>query len=316
MLTSADETDLLIPLFGGGEGDARFTPFLERLMRRTRADHAALVLDDREFSAGRAAAGLARLVRAARLRPGRVYALAELADGDGFDGGDARVLRLGGSAGAAWLVIARGGECSAADAALLSALAPYVGIALGQYRAAHHRAAQGRAASAALARAGAGWILFDADGRVVEADPALAARGDAIGLRLRPGERVAGVAAALAELDTADSCALVLHADPRVEAVIVSSDAPGAAALALCRFARWGGGAEQRNFARLTGLPRREAEFAVALARGASIAEAAAALGLTIETARNYSKQVYAKLGLRGQADLVRRFHESAASLA
>jgi DNA-binding NarL/FixJ family response regulator len=116
---------------------------------------------------------------------------------------------------------------------------------------------------------------------------------------------------------------LVLHADPRVEAVIVCSDAPGAAALALCRFARAAGrfaragdGAEQRNFARLTGLPRREAEFAVALARGASIAEAAAELGLTIETARNYSKQVYAKLGLRGQADLVRRFHESAASLA
>ena len=52
------------------------------------------------------------------------------------------------------------------------------------------------------------------------------------------------------------------------------------------------------------------------LARGRSIAEAGAALGLTIETARNYSKRIYAKLGLRGQAELVRRFYERGASLA
>jgi DNA-binding CsgD family transcriptional regulator len=38
-------------------------------------------------------------------------------------------------------------------------------------------------------------------------------------------------------------------------------------------------------------------------------------MGLTIETARNYSKKLYAKLGVRGQAELVRLVYESSAVL-
>ena len=56
----------------------------------------------------------------------------------------------------------------------------------------------------------------------------------------------------------------------------------------------------------LFGLLPSEARLAWLLAQATSIAEAAAALGLTIETARNYSKKIYAKTGARGQADLVR----------
>ncbi len=311
MLTSADETDLLLPLFGGGQARAPFAAFLGRLLRRTQADHAALVLDEGEFAAGPARVELAGLIRAARLRPGRVYALSELSGG-GEIGGDARVLRLTGGEAPAWLVLAREAECSAADAALLSALGPYVAAALAQYRAAQRHAALEQAASTALERAGAGWILLDAEGRVIEIDPALATSGEAVGLRLRPGERLPGAAAVLA----AGGGALVLHGAPRIEALLVPSDLPGAAALALCRIARAEGDPPGHAFAALSGLPPREAEFAVALARGGSIADAGAALGLTLETARNYSKQVYAKLGLRGQADLVRRFYESGASLA
>ena len=43
-----------------------------------------------------------------------------------------------------------------------------------------------------------------------------------------------------------------------------------------------------------------------AMAQGRSIAEAAQDLGLTVETARNYSKKIYSKTGAGGQADLVR----------
>lgn len=325
MLTSADETDLLLPLFDSDRGPAPFAGFLARLLRRARVDHAALVLEDEAFLAGQPAPGLVRQIREAGLRPGRVYALSELgaAAVPGSEAaelelvvGDARVLRLAVGGVPAWLVIASAGECSAADAALLSALGPYVAIALTQYRAARSHAARERAASVALDRAGAGWVLFDGDGRVVAADPALAGRAEAAGLRLRAGDRIAGVAAAIAGRRAGGGSALTIHAAPRIEALLVPSDVPGAAALALCRFARDTAGASHRNFAELSGLPPREAEFAVALARGASIAEAGAALGLTLETARNYSKQVYAKLGLRGQADLVRRFYESGASLA
>lgn len=49
-----------------------------------------------------------------------------------------------------------------------------------------------------------------------------------------------------------------------------------------------------------------EARLAAALAGGDRLADAAARLGLTIETARNYSKKIFAKTGTRGQPDLVR----------
>ncbi|WP_374527509.1 helix-turn-helix transcriptional regulator [Novosphingobium sp.] len=308
MLTSADETDLLIPLLGGGADGARFASFLDRLIRRTQADTAALVLEGAVFERGEGLGTLVQCIRAAGLRRGRVYALAELTDEDGC-ADDARVLRLPGD-DPAWLAITRADGCRAADSALLSALAPYVGMALRQFRAEQRHAAQAAASAAAFERAGAGWLLLDAEGRVVEVGPGLAERFEAAGLRLRVGERLGGFVPGDAPR------AAVLSVAPRIEAVLMPSDLPGAATMALCRFAAAGEQPSAPLFAALTGLPPREAEFAVALARGASIAEAGEALGLTLETARNYSKQAYAKLGLRGQAELVRRFWESGASLA
>lgn len=314
MLTSTDETDLLIPLFGGGGDGARFAPFLARLLRRTRADHAALLLERETFAEGTCAPEVGAALRSAALRPGRVYALAELAAA-GTGPGDARVVRVP-DGEQAWLLITRADDCSAADAALLSALAPYVAIALRQYRAEQRARSLEAAAAIALDRAGAGWILIDNEGRVIDLGPGLAVRLEAAGLRLRAGERLPGLAGAAAE---GLPRAIVLNAEPRVEALLLpgsEAGAAGVASVALCRFARTSAERADLLFAQLSGLPPREAEFAVALARGRSIAEAGDALGLTLETARSYSKQVYAKLGLRGQADLVRRFYESGASLA
>ena len=59
-----------------------------------------------------------------------------------------------------------------------------------------------------------------------------------------------------------------------------------------------------------------EARLALALSRGMSIAEAAVELGLTLESARTYSKRIYAKTGARGQADLVRFIHRSVLAIA
>ena len=56
----------------------------------------------------------------------------------------------------------------------------------------------------------------------------------------------------------------------------------------------------------LFGLTGSEARLALAMSQGKSIAEAAAELRLTVETARNYSKRIYAKTDTRGHADLVR----------
>ncbi|WEK44129.1 MAG: hypothetical protein P0Y64_04685 [Candidatus Sphingomonas colombiensis] len=66
----------------------------------------------------------------------------------------------------------------------------------------------------------------------------------------------------------------------------------------------------------LHGLTHSEARLAAALADGASIAEAGASIGLTIETARNYSKRIYAKTGVRGQSELVRLLCTGVTALA
>jgi DNA-binding CsgD family transcriptional regulator len=66
----------------------------------------------------------------------------------------------------------------------------------------------------------------------------------------------------------------------------------------------------------LFALSPSEARLALALCRGKSIAEAAAELGLALETARSYSKSIYLKTGTRGMADLVRIVMGSVLALA
>lgn len=66
------------------------------------------------------------------------------------------------------------------------------------------------------------------------------------------------------------------------------------------------GADRHEQIAELFGLLPSEARLALALSRGMTITEAAAALGLTDETARNYSKKIYAKTGARSRADLIR----------
>jgi DNA-binding CsgD family transcriptional regulator len=65
----------------------------------------------------------------------------------------------------------------------------------------------------------------------------------------------------------------------------------------------------------LLGLTRTEAGLAVQLAQGRTLVEAAQALGLTEQTVRTYSKQIFAKTGTRRQVDLVRLILTSVASL-
>lgn len=59
-----------------------------------------------------------------------------------------------------------------------------------------------------------------------------------------------------------------------------------------------------------------EARFALTVSQGKTLAEAAEALGLTLETARHYSKRLYAKTGVSGLPELVHRVLTSVAMLA
>jgi DNA-binding CsgD family transcriptional regulator len=62
-------------------------------------------------------------------------------------------------------------------------------------------------------------------------------------------------------------------------------------------------------------LNRSEARLALLLSQGKGIPNAAREMGLTLETARNYSKRIYAKTATRGQADLVRLIMASVVAL-
>jgi DNA-binding CsgD family transcriptional regulator len=362
-LTSNDETDLLIPLFQGSAENPRFSTFLERLRRRTQADYVSLILrmgDGPHAVIVESYAGIDLRKRAREsetqgpfdldrylydgLRPGRVYSIGEMIDHDPVARadrnrrmaklgiGDERVVRIaGGERYSAWLMMARARECTASDSALLSSLAPYVAIAVENLVSMDRERMAARINAMGLERTGKGWMLLDAEARVMAADPALSQFWqEHCGAALRPGERVlgldlvaerklAGVAAEMAQDRSLTARPLLLREKPHVEALLMPAEnaaeqalaAP--ALLALCTLPRALSGDGADRLAEVFDLPRREAELAMALADGHSIAEAAARMGLTLETARNYSKRLYAKLGVRGQAELVRLVYESSA---
>jgi DNA-binding CsgD family transcriptional regulator len=62
----------------------------------------------------------------------------------------------------------------------------------------------------------------------------------------------------------------------------------------------------RQQLMKLLGLTEREATLALYLAGGDSIASAASQMHIAVATARNYSKNIYAKLGVASQSDLVR----------
>lgn len=67
--------------------------------------------------------------------------------------------------------------------------------------------------------------------------------------------------------------------------------------------------------AQLLDLTRQEARLSALLACGQTISEAAGEMGIAVTAARNYSKNIYAKLGIKGQTDLVRILCKSFALL-
>jgi DNA-binding CsgD family transcriptional regulator len=281
------------------------------------------------------------------LRPGRVYSGDEFDDHDPMRKArrardmrklglaDERVVRVvAADSISAWLIIASAAPCTAADSALLSNLAPYVAAAVRAFVADQRRQLAERMNDETLQRSGSSWIVFDKSARVLALAPVTArmlgvAFGHALQLGQRPRELGPTIERALSEAAAtfasdpgADQRTLVLSTAPHIEAILAPAhegtgtliDAP--AMIAYCRQPRASSRARAGHFARLFDLPRREAELAILLADGHSLAETAEVMGLTIETTRNYSKRLFAKAGVRGQAELVRAVYESCAVLA
>ncbi|WP_298191787.1 LuxR family transcriptional regulator [Novosphingobium sp.] len=290
-----------------------------------RADAARAALDPPLDLARLAALGL---FPGSAMRTGRVYTLGEMLD---FDAptrlsaqrsalgamriNHARAVRIGSPGGGeAWLLLTREREdLGAADSALLAALAPHLAAALG-VRAALGRAAMRVAmAESTLALLSVGEVALTASGAVLAADPEAerqltftADPGPLRRLQLLP-ETARALETACAQLSGAplEARRLVLLG-ARHLLLCPAPAGSGAAAIGIIRSAPPAVPANAAAVLAAThGLSAREAALAIGLASGETILEAGSRLGLTPETARNYSKRLYAKTGTSGQAQLV-----------
>ena len=271
------------------------------------------------------------------MRPGRVYTLEELFDYDAparqtaqrralaqMKINHARVVRVGTPGDSeAWLLLVREREdLTASDSALLSSLAPHLAAALRVLATLTAARLQAAMAQSALCQLGVGEVALSANAQVIAADP-MAERLLAFSAETTANRRLQLLPDAARALETA--CAALAEAPSAARRLVRLDErepldmllrpahltrigpGPHPAVIGLVRNAP-GEASEQapQTIAAAYGLSRREAALAYGLTRGETILEAGARLGLTSETARNYSKRIYAKTGTTGQADLVR----------
>jgi DNA-binding CsgD family transcriptional regulator len=286
------------------------------------------------------------------MEDGRVYALGELLRVGDPEHDDYRVRFL--SAGgmnvlrmlrvvtaegvSAWITVSRRvGEFGPADEAMLAGLAPYFRAAVRSYVALESERLNGSLAREAIRRLHFGWITLDAKGRVLDSDgegSRLLAEGDVLRrgaedrLGVRDKEVAREIAVSVAELVGKPQTrprAIVLRREPWLDMLLVAAPNRDAAPTttrqppALVAYVHgdsWSSADRCEQLGELFDLLPSEARLALALSRGASITEAAGDLGLSVESARTYSKRIYAKTGARGQADLVRFIHRSVLAIA
>lgn len=245
----------------------------------------------------------------------------------------ARVEERGGIS--AWLTVSRkAGEFPAATDALLAELIPYLRAAIAAEVALERERTSASVANEAIRRLNFGWITLDPAGKILGADShgASLLEGATMLLRGRGGRLAARdlavnreIAEAVRELTAGTSSrprAIVLSREPWLDMLLVPANLPPGAAgpapalVAYVHSDSWSSADRCEQLGQLFDLIPCEARLALALSRGMSIAEAAAELGLTTESARTYSKRIYAKTAARGQADLVRFIHRSVLAIA
>ena len=335
-ITRTDETNLLLPLFEGIFEVPVWETFLRRLAQRTGAQRVRMTVRNalapgqpplrRRVLADRLAERddpgepdpLDQRVYAA-LRPGRVYGLDEIREFDPparraqqaatLDAariGDARLIRVAGHGDLnAWIVLLHERAVfTAADSALLAALAPAVATALDVFAEIGGLRLRADAAQATLALLGIEQAVLDRDGRPLGIEAPLK------GLTARPIPELTAACADLAEAPREARRWIALDGAPallRPTGLSREGVAHPAAAVAMRRIeARENAASSAAVLVREFGLSAREAALAEAISRGVPLIEAGKALSLTAETTRNYSKRIYAKTGTKGQADLVR----------
>ncbi|RVT93113.1 helix-turn-helix transcriptional regulator [Sphingomonas crocodyli] len=234
----------------------------------------------------------------------------------------------------AWLSVARSGpDFRCEDDALIASLAPHLRRALRSFVAIEREQFKARMAANAIRRLNYGWVAVDAKAQIVDQDQHTATLLEQVSAFRSTGGRLALADSSLdrrfrmtldliADDAGARPHALTVSRDPWIDMLLVpvqhrqiaSSARPVAIVYVHADSRSTANRSEQLTD--LFGLLPSEARLALALSRGLSIADAANALGLTVETARNYSKKIYAKTGARGQSELIRFILASTLALA
>lgn len=208
--------------------------------------------------------------------------------------------------------------------ALVGFVAPHLQIALRNYSAIQHERFRADVAADMVQRMDLGWLVLDAGGAVVETDERgalLLREGSVLSLsgdrQLQTGSRSANrqIADLLAVARSGEAVrpqVVHLNDEPWFDMLVLSAAGgmpPGRDRPVLAIYIH--GAPQPRSdkigqLMRVFRLSRNEARLAMALSQGQTIGQTAAELGITLESARTYSKRVYAKTQTRGQADLVR----------
>lgn len=255
----------------------------------------------------------------------------------GLEGMEAiRTIRVEEASGiAAWLTIAKHGEdFTRRDHDLLIQIAPFLRGLFRNFIAREHDRFTASLTAEAVSRLQFGWLALDPAGQVVASDEfgeRLLTQSQVIS-RNRFGrlaiksiqlerEVLDAVAKMAADPQTRPR-AIPLRNDPWLDMLLVpareknliATSAP--AVIAYVHSDNWRSTDRCGQLIDLFSLSPSEARLALALCRGKTIAEAAEELNLTLETARSYSKSIYAKTGSRGLPDLVRIIMGSVLALA
>lgn len=272
------------------------------------------------------------------MREGRVYTLEELLDRN--DPAQARLyeelmapkgltamrsVRVTEPSGVdLWLGVAGGKPIGAGTSALLSALVPHLRIALRAFIALEREKFRSNVSSETFDRLDAGWMTLDARGRIVDMTrhvEQLLQRTNVLKRgrydRLTPesptiDRELTALIKQYAQKGEGPPKAINLSRDPWMDMLVAPLPRQGVASGATPVAIVYVSGDRRSRADRcdqlvdLFGLLPSEARLAWVLAQGVSIAEAAEAVGISVETARNYSKKIYAKTGARGHPELVR----------
>lgn len=224
---------------------------------------------------------------------------------------------------------------------LLAQLTPHLQQALQVYARLNHMASERDIYAGAVDQLSVATIILDEKGRVLNTNTMAATllkASDGLGLRgqqLRIEDRnidrqlQAGLAGVIQAQQAGETSVVKALRVPR---------APGRSALGLVirpvPVAEWGEGqsgpcaavfisdpdqrdsASQQTLGELFGLSPAEANVAILLARGLSLAEVSQAQNISPHTARAQLKSIFAKTGVSRQAELVRMIIRSVASLA